>query len=460
MTNATGDTGSPDLSVWLLGNSHPNADRSIGWDADPLPNLGDPDMLLVDLTTLTPPVLERIGREKLEQAQPLIRDKILNRGIVVVMTQATLFAGPFHLLDKNTSSIPRSYLDDPLIYSNYQIFPTRLTTRKVPKGKAIVVDRGHNFKEYADSVREFSFYIGDYCPRIVSDTDTGSTKIELAPMDGQRIKDNSGHDLGLTLTAVVVDHYNGTSAPFKNAGQLVFLPPPSEPAGVAIGRILSACGKTAPHAEAPPAWAERLSPGPAGRYRVRIAELEALKAKIQDEIDGLVSLHDGTMAHCRLLYSDGPELEDAVVEAFRILGFDDIERMGKADEEDAAFAMGNGTRYSHAVVEAKGADRGIQKRDILQCRGWAARRAAADGRPMKGILVPNQHRLKAYPKSSKTRMKIEPNQLEQAETDDVCIIPSCALFEAVSKVLGGETPDRARIVGRIAATRGVLADVL
>ena len=240
----------------------------------------------------------------------------------------------------------------------------------------------------------------------------------------------------------------------------MFLPPPTESTGVAIGRILSACGKSTPHAEAPPAWAKRLSPGPAGEYRERIAELEARKAEIQGEIDDLTSRHDGIMAHCRLVYSDGPELEDAVVEAFGALGFNDVERMGKADEEDAAFAMGNCTRYSHGVIEVKGADRGIQKRDILQCRGWAARRAAADGRPMKGILVPNQHRLKPYPESSETRMKIEPNQLEQAETDDVCIIPSCTLFEAVSRVLGGETPDGAKIVGKIAATKGVLTDVL
>ena len=31
--------------VWLLGNDHPAADRSIGW-RDLLPNLGDPDALV------------------------------------------------------------------------------------------------------------------------------------------------------------------------------------------------------------------------------------------------------------------------------------------------------------------------------------------------------------------------------------------------------------------------------
>ena len=149
----------------------------------------------------------------------------------------------------------------------------------------------------------------------------------------------------------------------------------------------------------------------------------------------------------------------SIVQAFRVMGFDDIEWMGKADEEDAAFAMG-GTGYSHGVIEAKGAGRGIQLQHILQCNRWTDRRAIADGRTSKGIFVPDQHRLEPYPESAEVRMKIEPNQLEQAEMKDICIIPSCVLFEAVSRVLGGETPDRARIAGRIAATRGVLKDVL
>ena len=459
MPGGTPDAGSADRSVWLLGNSHPSADRSIGWDDDPFPNLSDPDVLLVDLATLTVPVLERIGKAKLEQARPLIRGKILNRGIVVVMTQPLLFAALFRIPDKSASSIPHPYLDDPLVHSNYQIFPTQLVTKSVPKGETIVVDQEHDFKDYMDNVRKFSFYIEDYHPQIVSDTNITTTKIELAAVDGQWIMDNSGHALGLALTVVVEDHHNATSNPYENAGRLVFLPPPTDPAGVAIGRILSAYGKSILQAEAPPAWAERLSLGLAGENMARIADLEEYKAEMQAEIDSLARQNDRILAHLRLLYSDGPELEDAVVEAFRALGFADIERMGKADEEDAAFAI-DGTGYSHAVIEAKGAGKGIQLQHILQCNRWTDLRAIADGRPSKGIFVPNQHRLEPYPESAEIRMRIEPNQLEQAEMKDICIIPSCVLFEAVSSVLGGETPNRARIAGRIADTKGVLKDVL
>lgn len=208
--------------VWLLGNAHPSADRSIHWDDDPFPNLSDPDALVVDLTTLTGPVLERIGKAKLDRVQPLVRDKIINRGTVVVITKPFFPVVAGRALTEDTSSTPSEpYMQSPAAYSNYQILPIRLTTRDVPAGGVIEVDPEHTFKEYADNVRRFSFYIEGYSPRAIMDTEMNSSvKIELAPVQGQEIKDNSGHDLGLTLTAEVVDHYNYTTSPHEGAGFL------------------------------------------------------------------------------------------------------------------------------------------------------------------------------------------------------------------------------------------------
>ena len=195
-------------------------------------------------------------------------------------------------------------------------------------------------------------------------------------------------------------------------------------------------------------------------YRARIAKLRNEEAAARSGIDALERKMEEVRAHCRLLYSKGPALEDAVVRAFKALGYDDIEPIGGADREDAAFGMGRGARYLHGVIEAKGSDKGTLMRHILQSKNWANRRAVADSRASKGIFVPNQHRQRPYPKSRKARLHIEPNQLEQAELNDVCIIPSCVLFEAVRRVLEGESPDRARITAKIADCKGVLTDVL
>ena len=450
-----------DRRVWLLGNTHPSADRSIGWDDKPFPYLGDPDVLVADLTTLTRQVLERIGKAKLDMVRPLIADKILNNGTVVVITQPLIQVVPGLDMGANDLLPLDQYQRDPLVYSNYQIFLTQLATKDVTDGGIIVADEGHMFSEYTANIHRFTFYIEHYSPWYVTGTpETSPVRIELTAMGGQGIRDNSGHYLGMTLAAEAIEDFYDTTVSRGRAGRLVFLPPPTEPTNDAIGRILSALGKHCTRAEAPPAWAEHLSLGQAGEYRARAARLRSDMAKTQSEIDGLEGQAGEILAHRRLLYSKGAELEDAVVQAFEILGFGDIEPMGGADREDAAFGMGGGTGYMRGVVEAKGADRGIQMQHILQCKKWAALRAAADGRASKGIFVPNQYRLQPYPESWDDRVRIEPNQLEQAELNDICIIPACVLFEAVVRVLGGEAPDRANTAARIAASTGVLVDVL
>ena len=460
-SDKTGSSAAENYRVWLLGNYHPIADKSIDWDADPFPNLSDPDVLIVDLTTLDRQVLERIGRAKLEPARQLIWDKILNRGIVIVITRPFFWVAPgFNLGDDATHSPFDRHSHNLHVYSNYRILPTQLATKSVSDGRTIAVDPKHDFKAYADNIRSFSFFVEDYAPKFFPDRDQSSIGTGLAAVEGQGIKDNSGHDLGLTLTAVDVDTYRETSVPHRDAGRLVFLPPPTGSVDDAIGIILSACGKSAPHAETPPTWCEHLSLGKAGEYKAQIARMEEEKRSIQSKIDALDLEVKGILAHRRLLYSKGPELEDAVVQAFRALGFDDIAPMGGADEEDAAFAMNDGAHYSHAIVEIKGTDRGVQMQHILQCNRWTDQRAADGKKPSKGIFVANQHRLQPYPKSSKARVHIEPNQLDQAKLKDICIIPSCALFEAVRRVLGRKAPDRAEIAAKIADCRGVLTDVL
>ena len=449
-----------DHSVWLLGNTHPNADRSVRWDDEPFPYLGDPDALVVDLTTLTGPELERIGKTKLDQAGQLIRDKLFSRGTVVAITQPLLQIDPDRPqgADRPALHTPR-YAPNPNAYTNYQIFPIKISTRDVPDGGTILVGPDHTFRDYVGHVGKFSFYIERHTPRDILDVSKRSVNTALTAVRGQEIKDNSGPDLGLTLAVGAAGDHPAKS-PHKGTGQLVFLPPPTEPIDEAIGRILSALGKNAPHAEPLPVWAEQLSLGHANEYKEQTAKLKEDKAKIEGEIDSLARTTGEILAHRRLLYTKGPELEDAVVRAFKALGFGDIEAMGSADEEDAAFAMGDGTRYARGVVEAKGSDRGAQMQHILQCKKWANQRVAVDGKASKGILVYNQHRLQPYPESRGARVKFERNQLDQAEMNDICIIPSCALFEAVRRVLDGEEPDRVKIAAKIAASKEVLRDVL
>ena len=437
-----------DQQVWLMGNRHSSVDRSIEWD-DPLPNLSDADVLIVDLTTLTEQVLERVDKPKLDQAQKLLKNKLINNGIIIIITQPIFSTKPASTSNASSPS-PR--------YSNYHIFPFSLKTVPVPDGTRITPDDSHNFKTYIDSIEKYYFYIEKWDLKIDLGLPASFPNPDLVAVEGQGIRDHSNNDLGSTLAVARLRY--GVHCDLPSTGHLVLLPPPTEEMGVAIGRILSALGKTTLQAETPPAWAKQMSLGRAGEYGAKAAELKTSVAKTQVEIGRLERKEAKILAHRRLLYAKGPELEDAVVKGFKAIGFTDIKPLGGADEEDAAFSMDSVTGYSRGAIEAKGLDKGIQVQHILQTKKWANQRAITDGGPSKGILVPNQHRMQPYPESRKDRMRIEHNQQVQAERDDICIIPSCALFEAVKRVLGGEKLDRAKIAAKIAAARGVLEDVL
>ena len=431
-----GTAGASGTKIWLLGSEHPGADRSIPW-YESFGNLNDADVILVDLTTMTKQVLKKINGDNLAHARESIADKMFDGGTIIVVTQ------PRFSVERSDSGI-----------SNYGILPATLETKRVPTGLEIRVGADHDFKAYIDGVKKFTFQIDRYRATFHR-APTKIGRVALAETPGQEVTDNSGNNLGLTLQAVAINH--GDVQEISGTGRLVFLPPPSGSAYDGIERILSAYGKSSIHGEAPPPWAEKASPARANQLQAEIAKLREQRDQVQGRMDALARERGGVLEHGRLLYSKGAGLEAAVADAFRLLGLE-AEQAGGADEEDCVLTMGAGG-YARGVVEVKGADGRTRQQDIVQCGKWVDVWYAREGKLPKGVFVPNQHRMKEYPKSEQERLRFEPNELEYAKAKDVCIIPSCVLFEAVKRVLDGVEPDRAEIAARIAGTKGVLERV-
>ena len=213
--------------VWVLGSAHPSADMSIAW-GDPFPNFSDPDVLIVDLTTLTVPVLERMGGQKLEEARQSIRDKYYSRGIVVVITQPTFSITK----EENTRT-------------NYSMLPIELQTKKVPKGHAIMWGDHEIFRAYRPHVGHFSFHIESHEPKLTRPPFAMLKNFELLVPHCQGIMDRSQHYLGAMLTVREWDDFEWRPS-VAEMGQLVLLPPPTGPVRDAIGSILSVYGKADP----------------------------------------------------------------------------------------------------------------------------------------------------------------------------------------------------------------------
>lgn len=405
--------------VWLLGNYHPAADRSIDWHGQ-LPNLGYPDTLVVDMTTLTENTIRQIDAEKFDRIKKSIGDKLFGGGgTIIVITSAEFSAPP---IDAATGQpiIPFNGYADPHDCSNYRILPAVLDTEPVDEGGRILPDAGHDFGAYLGAVGHSRFHITEY--RQTSNCGPRGARFCLARVDGQDVRDGFGYDLGFTLVSLEAGR-GMTSSQAEGAGRLVFLPPYTEPAEDAIGKILSAYGKTRASSEVPPPWAVGMSFDPLPELEAQIKSLEEEKNRVQEKINALVAQKNELRSHLKLLYSSGSELECAVAGAFRILGFAEARRAGGGDSADVVFDMSTGG-YLHAVVEVKGVAKRTGLDHLLQCNRWADQQAGVDGRTAKGIFVPNQHRKCDYPGSLNDRCKFEPNELDYAKKRTYALFPA------------------------------------
>jgi hypothetical protein len=158
----------------------------------------------------------------------------------------------------------------------------------------------------------------------------------------------------------------------------------------------------------------------------------------------------------RLLVSKGQLLEDAVYEAFKLLGFVEIAKKRSSDREDWVFEFSTLSSHKYGVIEVKGSDTKIGLKDLRQCENWASDYLQEYDANAKGIFVPNQYRREEYPASRSNRLHFEPNQIRYAETRDICVIPSCVLFEAIKNLLSSGNKDRKQVENKIACHKGIL----
>ena len=422
--------------IWILGNKHTHADKSILWD-EPFPNLGDPDVLIVDLTPLTKEILDRTDGDKLNQLSFILRDKFLHGGTIIVLT----------------SSKPLSTF--------YYFLPVVPSFTPVPDGFSIKPDPDHWFMSYLEAVKKFTFYIqhfdSDHINHLLNSGYTGP-HIECSPVSDQAVADNSGHCLGATFSIFIQE--NGVVTHAKGSGKLVFLPPYTESSDDALEKIICRYRPISVNKEPEPQWAANISLPSLNDIQNKINALESKKKELQTQADTLTQEKQILLDHKRLLYSKHSELEDAVAKAFKVLGFPEIRKLREQNFEDWVFDFKHEKDVKYGVIEVKGADKRTKQNDIIQCSKWVDERMEIDNKISKGIFVPNQYCQMPYPKSSKDRKKFEPNELDAARMKRICIIPSYVLFEAVKQILENKKYDRKEIEKKIFNSEGVLETLL
>ena len=423
-----------EAKIWVLGGKSPKADLSISWDA-PFPNFADPDILIINLDTMDDRAVPGVvDKTKFQRAMVDINDKFMNgMGNIVLITS------------------PRSSTDVQN-KSQYDLSPVRFSTVPVQEGRNIKFDAGHPFAEYLRKVKSFNFYLDnfDISSEIPATLKRTKEDLELQKIPNHNATDNAGHILSIGYKI-----YANHAAEKYESSQLVLLPPCYDlPPNEAIDIIVDVFRNSAK--EAPPEWLTEVPLEGLDQILEGIDELNAKKAEVEAQISFQEKKKLEIATHLRLLFTRGTQLEDAVYNAFKLLGFDDIQRVREKAKEDWVFKFVNSTRYEYGILEIKGADSRTTRGQLTQCSKWADEYFEMNNEVSKPIFVVNQHRSEKYPESVDKRKEFDNKELEYAKMKNICILPTFVLFETVNAYLKGVGKSRAYLEKKLAESSGLL----
>lgn len=417
--------------IWVLGDYETIADKTISWYESKFPYFADPDILIINLTTLDKNALDRIKIEDYRLIQKTLVDKFLHDGIIIVITT------PNVIHHKTYDS-----------HSNYDIIPISPIIQQITEGEEVVYNKDDKnpFLPYLKHVKKFNFYLEKFnLSKVQSSAVTVLGIKEIASYPDERITDKAGNILGETFSR------RGSS------GELVFLPPVTEISiKDGINKIIDSLRKSEPRVEeSAPLWLSNVLATGVSEKQSYLKKLESQKQEVEEKIKSVNGEIQKLQSHRRLLYTNGSFLEESVYDAFKLLGFGEIKQIREKDKEDGVIDFHIKSDFKYGVIEVEGSDKRTSIEKLDQCNRWVNDHFLL-GNDVKGIFISNQFRLKEYPKSKTERIHYEHNQLKYADTRKLCIIPSCVLFEAVNKALEGKAKSRTEIEKLIAETNGVL----
>jgi len=414
--------------IWVLGGHSDKADRNIKWNEN-LPNLTNADILIINLNSL--PTLSNVN-----QAQDIRK---------YVLTNMMASKDTYVILPEK---------DHPIIG---QMFPTFPIIEEIKKCN---INNNHtniseNLKNYVKYIKNCLFFIYDF--------DTDYFKDMIDPNSAEMIYDFTDNIRSISdiYEDTIYNYPNqviGRSIYFFletspllggiNTGKIIFLPPVtdipiSESVHIIVNSLVGSEIK-----EDPPTWVKTID----------MPNIESINSEIQirqnkintlnTEIEEHQSTKTNIEKYLRLLWLDGPPLEDIVQEAFVILGFPDIKTGRAKGLEDWVIELQTSEEYELGVLEVKGAANSTSMKDLDQCNRWVTQYTFQEEKRVKGIFIPNQFRKIELPESDK-RKNFASNQIQAAQQYKLCILPTIEIFKAVVKKLGGNPIGRYEIERRI-----------
>jgi hypothetical protein len=232
----------------------------------------------------------------------------------------------------------------------------------------------------------------------------------------------------------VVDILTNISRPGQTprSGPIIVLPEPDLiPIGEALQIILQDLVGFALETPPPP-WVSMHSYPGEDKVREEIENLENQKNRVEAKIMEARGRLRDLDKHKRLLFENGPELEQAVWDALEALGAV-VHPSEISGREDRWFEVpGLGLK---AAMEIKGHMNGMSTKDARQTDDWASDILERKGEQMKAILFGNPFRGK--PPGTRGD-PWPPDVVRYAATKHVALVTTSQLYEVLVKVRKGE----------------------
>jgi hypothetical protein len=273
-------------------------------------------------------------------------------------------------------------------------------------------------------------------------------------IDGSLVTDNSSNILSVGYQ---IEVYNIEGNIHGKTGKVFYLPPSMLPHAEYINLLLTDLGVSQVQ-EIFPEWVSQIKiPGLNGIQN----ELESLRKKqniLTKSIATAQQRKENLEKYYNLLTSHGSVLEAIVYDAFKELGFADINNDRGKGNEDWRFKFNIKSDTKYGLIEVHGTESNIGLEKINQSKKWVDDYAINFGEEAKGIFIVNQFRLEKFPESIKKRNEFHPQHIKFAEGRKICILPSTILFNWVNSKLARKNITRAKIEKVLLETNGLVIE--
>ena len=426
--------------IWVLGSKSINADKSIGWFDRECPNLSNCDVLIVNLVSLAS--VKNINSEFLYDAGKYIFDLMMTgtKDVIFIMPESMeniRFYDLMPIYPIIRKVAPSEYSEFRKQGSFNKLLEEAITAYLAEVKRCSYYIRSLNFDLFWGLINpesdqhenyDFTKQIGGYNPTVISEVtnkanqrigETLKIYIIKGPSDLERI-------LGAPLSSLDILHVSGAYH---------LLPPPTEVSpnegiDIIVNHLVGVELK-----EPEPEWSQRIDLPGLQQIQSNIDQAEKELNELKNQIDELQTKKDGLVKFRTLLWTTGEPLNQAVKDAFILLGFEEIRRERTKNKEDWIIDF-KFHKPLIGLLEIKGVGKRTSQADIVQCNKWVDD-YMIKGISAKGIFIPNQHRREDVKKTKSKRQHFEDNEIDFAKSRKICILPTHEIFNAVFEVLKG-----------------------